>query len=140
MWQSELICCVLPSWIKCYSHYFIQTALNVISPVLLTARLPRFIIPIMPIIFQRGHPFLSQSASQSYPHQHPIRSFLFSLPRLSKYADSFNFLLAADQTESARRAEDHVRGVGRARLSKYERLVYSQNTSALERCLSLNAE
>lgn len=76
----------------------------------------------------------------AYPHQHPIRSFLFSLPRLSKYADSFNFLLAADQTESARRAEDRVRGVGRARLSKYEPLVFSQNISALKRCLSLNAE
>lgn len=88
----------------------------------------------------------SQSVSVSvvlrlaYPHQHPIRSFLFSLPRLSKYADSFNFLLAADQTESARRAEDGVRGVGRARLSKYEPLVFSQDISALKQCLSLNAE
>lgn len=140
MWQSELIGCVLPSWSKCYSYLI--TSITDSAECDLCAKLPRFIIPFMPVIFQRGHPLLSVSVvlRLAYPHQHPIRSFLFSLPRLSKHADSFNFLLAADQTESARRAEDGVRGVGRARLSKYEPLVFSQDISALKPCLSSNAE
>lgn len=62
MWQSELIGCVLPCWSKCYSYLI--TSITDSAECDLCAKLPCFIIPFMPIIFQRGHPLLSQSASQ----------------------------------------------------------------------------